>query len=135
MGAPTVLIGEVAGGGGGGGGGGAPGIPGMPGNSGSAAAKATESQDQAGVAMQNSPPGQPEYGKMNDVELQAQTLQNASDTGAPFCEACEKARRDAVDNADRVRDEAKEAQRRAEEEKRRGGYYDGAMTEEGIEQG
>lgn len=92
MGAPTVLIGETAAGAGGGGGGGAPGAPGGPGSSASGSGAATDQPGQAGLAMRNAPPGETEPGQMTDVELQARTLQSASDTGAPFCEACEQAR-------------------------------------------
>lgn len=134
MGAPTVLIGESAGGGGGGGGGAAPGMPGGPGQDGTGTAGSLETE-QAGLAMQNTPPGKPKYGKMTDVELQAKALQGASDSGAPFCESCEQARKDAEDRADAVRDEAREARNRRDEEKERAnrkppGYYD-AYADEG----
>lgn len=41
-----------------------------------------------------SSPEQPTLGGNNDAQAQAQTLQDAAQTGVPFCEECEKARQE-----------------------------------------
>jgi hypothetical protein len=73
---------------GGGGGGGAPKV-GKGGGKAGGKAKGTESDWEAGEGMKARNLGIADAGTMQEVEIQAQALQSASDSGAPFCEACD----------------------------------------------